>query len=319
MTTITLPRATVEQALETIESLTRDRLFTAEWAGKHGATIAALRAALAQQTLNAPEECEHKADGWYAVQRVAGVTRVWPMTEAQALRAALAQQAEPVHDRHGACPTHCCPVHGCKYMHDDCPVVSGAVQPVYPRNNGCESCADDALAQQAEGGGNLPPPLQAEPVAAVAENATTQQRVVETPPSDYRRGYWDGFNIGKREGRIEAEDALPQQAEPVEPVAWAGYDLEGMVEAFSRVIEAHHSSKHPFHNPIDMDAKMALRILRGFIPAMKAYAAPPQRKPLTEEEIDECFESVMFNPDIEPTRELIARAIEAAHGIKEGT
>lgn len=58
--------------------------------------VAALRAALAQQTLNAPEECEHKADGWYAVQRVAGVTRVWPMTEAQALRAALAQQAEPV-------------------------------------------------------------------------------------------------------------------------------------------------------------------------------------------------------------------------------
>ena len=105
MTTITLPRAIVEQALETIEGLTRDRLFTAEWAGKHGATITALRAA-------------------------------------------LAQQAEPVHDRHGACPTHCCPVHGCKYMHDDCPVVSGAVQPVYPRNNGCESCADDALAQQ---------------------------------------------------------------------------------------------------------------------------------------------------------------------------
>ena len=52
---------------------------------------------------------------------------------------------------------------------------------------------------------------QAEPVAAVAENATAQQRVVETPPSDYRRGYWDGFNIGKREGRIEAEDALAQQ------------------------------------------------------------------------------------------------------------
>ena len=71
--------------------------------------------------------------------------------------------------------------------------------------------------------------------------------------------------------------ALTQQDEPVEPVAWSGYNLDGMVEAFSRVIEAHHSSKHPFHNPIDMDARMALRILRGFIPAMKAYAAPPQQ------------------------------------------
>ena len=48
MSNITLPRATVEQVLETIEGLTSDRLFTAEWAGKHGATITALRAALAQ-------------------------------------------------------------------------------------------------------------------------------------------------------------------------------------------------------------------------------------------------------------------------------
>lgn len=76
-----------------------------------------------------------------------------------------------------------------------------------------------------------------------------------------------------------------QQAEPV---AWTGYDLDGMVEAFSRVIEAHYSSKSPFHNPIDTDAKMALRILRGFIPTMKAYATPPQRPwvGLTGEEID---------------------------------
>ena len=98
-------------------------------------------------------------------------------------------------------------------------------------------------------------------------------------------------------------------AEPVqEPVAWTGYDLEGMVEAFSRVIEAHHSSKHPFHNPIDMDAQMALRILRGFIPAMKAYAAPPQRKPLTDEEIERLYITAK-------TPMAFARSIERAHGI----
>ena len=77
-----------------------------------------------------------------------------------------------------------------------------------------------------------------------------------------------------RDAEYALRAALAQQDAPV---AWSGYDLDGMVEAFSRVIEAHHSSKHPFHNPIDMDAKMALRILRGFIPAMKAYAATPQR------------------------------------------
>lgn len=54
------------------------------------------------------------------------------------------------------------------------------------------------------------------------------------------------------------------------PVAWQGYDLDSMVEAFNRVIEAYHNSNHPFHNPIDADARMALRILRGFIPEMKS-------------------------------------------------
>ena len=61
MSNITLPRATVEQVLETIEGLTSDRLFTAEWAGKHGATIAALRAALAQQ--DESETCTWHQDG----------------------------------------------------------------------------------------------------------------------------------------------------------------------------------------------------------------------------------------------------------------
>ena len=56
MTQIMIDRALVEQVLETIDGLTRDRLFTAEWAGKHGATIAALRAALAQPATRGPQE-----------------------------------------------------------------------------------------------------------------------------------------------------------------------------------------------------------------------------------------------------------------------
>ncbi len=82
-----------------------------------------------------------------------------------------------------------------------------------------------------------------------------------------------------REVCTSLRGALSEQAEPV---AWVGYDLDQMVEAFSRVIEAHHYSKHPFHNPIDTDAKVALRILRGFIPSMKAYAAPQQAEPVWE-------------------------------------
>jgi len=53
-----------------------------------------------------------------------------------------------------------------------------------------------------------------------AEPATTQQPADEAPPSDYRRGYWAGFAIGKREGRIEAEDAALKAQEKAEPIAW---------------------------------------------------------------------------------------------------
>jgi hypothetical protein len=40
-------------------------------------------------------------------------------------------------------------------------------------------------------------------------------------------------------------------------------------------------------------------------------AAQRQWVGLTETEVDECYESVMFNPDIEPTRVLVYQAIEA--------
>jgi hypothetical protein len=213
MNMITIDRALVEQALETIEGLTRDRLFTAEWARVHGATIAALRAALAQQ----------------------------------------------------------------------------------------------------EGGGRLPPPLQAEPVqepVAVSVDALAQHiRFV-----DGNNNLGAGILAEKIVEFLIKLGIGKEQAEPVqEPVAWAGYDLDGMVEAFSRVIEAHHSSKNPFHDPINTDARMALRILRGLIPAMKAYTAPPQRKPLTEEEIYDMYNE----PRSDAEMVAFARAVEAAHGIKE--
>ena len=43
-------------------------------------------------------------------------------------------------------------------------------------------------------------------------------------------------------------------------------------------------------------------------------ASPPQRKPLTDEEINAIWNSLIATPDY--SREMIARAIEAAHGIK---
>ena len=74
-----------------------------------------------------------------------------------------------------------------------------------------------------------------------------------------------------------------------EPVAWAGYNLDDMCDAFDRVIEEHHYRKNPFHDPVNRDAMLALRILRGFVPYMKRYTTPQQRTwvGLTDEDLRE--------------------------------
>jgi hypothetical protein len=75
-------------------------------------------------------------------------------------------------------------------------------------------------------------------------------------------------------------------AAPVQPVAWAGHNLDDMCEAFDRVIEEHASRKNPFHDPVNKDAMIALRILRGFVPYMKRYTTPPaQPAPVQDEDL----------------------------------
>jgi hypothetical protein len=38
--------------------------------------------------------------------------------------------------------THCCPVHGCKYGSEDCPIKLGQMTPFFEDNNGCQACED---------------------------------------------------------------------------------------------------------------------------------------------------------------------------------
>jgi len=80
-------------------------------------------------------------------------------------------------------------------------------------------------------------------------------------------GYW-----------MEFLSTPPQQEAKDEPVAWDGYNLDDMCEAFNRVIEEHFHRKHPFHDPVNNDAMTALRTLRGFIPYMKRHTTPPQQE-----------------------------------------
>ena len=86
--------------------------------------------------------------------------------------------------------------------------------------------------------------------------------------------------------------ALAQQAEPVEPMAWV---LDG-----TSVVEFY---REPYHNGPE------------WTPLCKCADTPPQRKPLTEEEIYRIHKDLCNT--VGGSYKTMARAVEAAHGIKE--
>ena len=43
---------------------------------------------------------------------------------------------ESLPNKHRACRTHCCVLHGCKYGHEDCPVTNAIIKQEYL----CEYC-----------------------------------------------------------------------------------------------------------------------------------------------------------------------------------
>lgn len=91
---------------------------------------------------------------------------------------------------------------------------------------------------------------------------------------------------------LRARDALcAALAEPVqEPVAWMVYTLDGKSVCVT-------------DNPADFGPEHK---------ALPLYTAPPQRKPLTEEEIRRIYDTHRASV---PLYHAIARAIERAHGI----
>jgi hypothetical protein len=44
-------------------------------------------------------------------------------------------------NNHRSCSSHCCVLHGCKYGHNDCPVVTKSVAQEYP----CENCGHEGI------------------------------------------------------------------------------------------------------------------------------------------------------------------------------
>ena len=114
-----------------------------------------------------------------------------------------------------------------------------------------------------------------------------QDRMVEAA-----EGHWE-YKTDLAIGALKA--ALAQQAGPVEPVAEARYD------GTLRWLEPHGVGLHRIQGPL--------------------YTAPPQRKPLTEEEIrllarDTFLEAEnIWNEDTREDLTEFTRAVERAHGI----
>ena len=101
---------------------------------------------------------------------------------------------------------------------------------------------------------------------------------------------------------IEKALAQPEQ----EPVGWLDSN-DKLAEFMHKDLKAEHD-------------KRASSTPRAF--QIPVYTSPPQRKPLTEQEICSVLENlqIMYNrPPTTDSRIIFARAIEAAHGIKENT
>ena len=100
-------------------------------------------------------------------------------------------------------------------------------------------------------------------------------------------------------GTIAAlEAALAQQAEPVEPVAWMLTDAQNPRVRF-------------------LEWQKETRAYSGDWIKTPLYTAPPQRKPLSEEEIDAIAATNLGDYEDDKWFLLFARAIERAHGIGE--
>ena len=107
----------------------------------------------------------------------------------------------------------------------------------------------------------------------------------------------------QNEGICDAIDAL-KALDKQEPVAWMfQHDETGRMN---------YVSNDGIHDPtmfLGMNPRYAL--------VCPLYTTPPQRKPLTDEEISEYAERMEASDPTDSFWREFARAIEAAHGIKE--
>ena len=127
-----------------------------------------------------------------------------------------------------------------------------------------------------------------------------------------------GQEIEQSKG-IEMRQALEDLIEAVETAINAGdWKVDGACDPTLVLIRAKEALAQP--EPVGKFAKFTDGIWREVTDGsagVPLYTTPPQRKPLTDEEISEYAERMEASDPTDSFWREFARAIEAAHGIKE--
>ena len=149
-------------------------------------------------------------------------------------------------------------------------------------------------------------------ITAIEEAMAQTQEPVQQCRACFGMGFFDGK--GDQCLTCNGTGEQPPQPEQ-EPVAWIHImdNTEGIRANGKGIISITQKRKHPFGKVgIDFDPSYPIK-------STPLYTTPPQRKPLSAAQVSEiCVEWTDENGNTSSFgRRQIARAIEAAHGIKE--
>ena len=140
-----------------------------------------------------------------------------------------------------------------------------------------------------------------------------------------------GWNVDRLDEAIQAGRQAIAELESQEPVAWMHImdNTEGIKANGAGIVSITQKRKHPF-------GKVGIDFSKSYlVTSTPLYTHPPQRKPLTDEEIQDVMTKAVQAkevswlgykedegrrytiPVLSPYHFQIVRAIEAVHGIKE--
>ena len=125
------------------------------------------------------------------------------------------------------------------------------------------------------------------------------------PNVEYERGFIDGMQKQSQSSVDRAVNRLAQQAEKMEPAAWV--NQANLISARITHDRGGHGDTHTWSET------------RSSFHGVPLYTEPPQRKPLTDEEIEACRQQGYEHAGLSASFDFgkAARAVERALGVKE--